>query len=63
MKLRTGRKNPRTLYLQLGDVPSDDDPCVAFMVDPDTASVIAGGLTSPWHLEEPRLAAEGRGYR
>lgn len=60
MKLRPGRRNPRTLYLQLGEEPSDQDPCVGFMVDDDTAALVSEGLTSPWHLNEIRLSAEGR---
>jgi hypothetical protein len=60
VRLRPGRKNPRTLYLQVGDQPSDDDPCVGFMVDSDTAKIISKGLTSPWHLNEIKLSAEGR---
>jgi hypothetical protein len=59
VKLRPGRKNPRTLYLQLGVLPSDDDPCLGLMIDIDTAALLAG-LTSPWHLNEIRLSTEGR---
>lgn len=32
MKLRTGRKLGRTLYIQLGAEPADEDPCIG-MVD------------------------------
>jgi len=60
VKLRTGRRNTRNLYLQLADEPSDNDPCVGFMVDDDTAALIAAALTSPWHLNEIRLSVEGR---
>jgi hypothetical protein len=60
VKLRPGRKNPRTLYLQLGDEPDDAAPCVGFMVDDDTAETVAEGLTSPWHLNEIKLSAEAR---
>jgi hypothetical protein len=60
MKLRPGRKNPRNLYLQLGDKPDDADPCLGLLIDTDTAELIAEGLTSPWHLNEIRMTAEGR---
>lgn len=61
MKLRAGRKNPRNLYLQLGDEPDDKvDLPVGFLIDTDAADLIGEGLTSPWHLNELRLSAEGR---
>lgn len=60
MKLRPGRRNGRNLYLQLGAEPSDSDHCVGFVVDDGIAEVIADGLTSPWHLNEIKLSAEGR---
>lgn len=44
MKIRTGRRNGRTLYLQLTDEPRDDDPCIGFAVDPEVAAEI--GLLS-----------------
>jgi len=37
MRLRTGRKNFRNLYLQTGDQPSDDDPCLGLLIDPEVA--------------------------
>lgn len=61
MKLRAGRRNGRTLYLQLGDEPSDKDPCIGFTVDDGAAEIIAEGLNSPWHLNELKLGAEDRG--
>lgn len=62
MKLRPGRRNPRNLYIQVGDEPSDlNDLPVGFLVDTDVAALISDGLTSPWHLNEIRLTAEGRG--
>lgn len=61
MMLRPGRKNPRNLYLQLGDEPDDTvDLPVGFLIDTDVAELIGQGLTSPWHLNEIRLSAEGR---
>lgn len=60
MKLRPGRKNPRNLYLQLGDQPADDDPSIGFFVDEATAALIADGLVSPWHIREILHAAEDR---
>lgn len=61
MKLRTGRRNPRNLYLQVGDEPSDRDPCVGFMVDDGSAALIADALNSPWHLNEILVNADARG--
>lgn len=60
MKLRPGRRNPRDLYLQLGDQPDDQDPCVGFMIDADTAPLIADALVSPWHLGEIKISAQAR---
>lgn len=42
MKIRTGRRNPRNLYLQLGDDPSDTgDICLGLIIDPQVAAEIA----------------------
>jgi hypothetical protein len=61
MRLRPGRKNPRNLYLQLGDEPDENvDLPIGFLIDTDTAALIGEGLTSPWHLNEIRLSAEER---
>jgi hypothetical protein len=60
VKLRTGRRNPRNLYLQLGDEPGERDPCVGFMVDDGSAALIADALNSPWHLNEIKINAEVR---
>jgi hypothetical protein len=60
VRLRTGRRNPRNLYLQLGPSPSNEDPCIGFMIENDTGALIAGGLTSAWHLNEIRLSLEAR---
>lgn len=40
MKLRTGRHNPLTLYLQLGERPSDTDPCIGLAVGPEVAATL-----------------------
>lgn len=62
MKLRPGRRNPRNLYIQVGDQPDDKaDLPVGFMIDTDVAAIISEGLTSPWHLNEIRVSAEERG--
>lgn len=60
MKIRTGRRNPRNLYLQLGADPSDADPCIGFMVDEDTGALIARAYISPWLLNEILLSAQAR---
>jgi hypothetical protein len=36
---RTGRKVGRTIYAQLGDVPSDDDPLIGVMDTPELAAI------------------------
>lgn len=61
MKLRPGRRNGRTLYLQLGGQPSDSDPCIGLCIDDGAAELIADAVLSPWHLNELRLGAEDRG--
>lgn len=35
MKWRTGRKNPRTIYIQRGDEPSNDDPFIGTLDTPE----------------------------
>jgi hypothetical protein len=35
MKWRTGRKNPRTIYLQQGPTPSDSDPFIGTLDSAD----------------------------
>lgn len=60
MKLRPGRKNPRALYLQIGEAPSNADLPIGFLIDPDVAGLIGDALTSPWHLGEIRLSAQTR---
>jgi hypothetical protein len=60
-KLRAGRRNPRTLYLQLGAEPDDTvDLPIGFLIDTDAAALIGDGLTSPWHLNEIRQSAQER---
>lgn len=51
MRLRQGRRNARTLYLQLGDDPSDQDVSLGFMVDPNVAALIGEALTDPAVLQ------------
>lgn len=61
MKLRGGRRNPRTLYLQVGNHPDDQvDLPIGFLIDTDVAALIGEGLTSPWHLNEILLSAQAR---
>jgi hypothetical protein len=42
MRIRTGRKNLRNLYLQLGDEPSNDDPCLGLMISKEVAVILSG---------------------
>jgi hypothetical protein len=61
MKLRAGRRNPRTLYLQVGDRPDDQvDLPIGFLIDTDVAALIGEGLVNPWHLHEILLSAQAR---
>lgn len=41
MKIRTGRKNLRNLYLQSGEDPSDKDICLGLMIDPEVAVILS----------------------
>jgi hypothetical protein len=54
VKLRTGRHQDRTLYIQLGDEPSADDELLGLFIDPARAAVlveIANGERPPFeHL-------------
>lgn len=43
-RLRVGRKVGRTLYLQVGDAPSDDDPLVGVMDTRELANAVAAAL-------------------
>ena len=50
MRLRTGRKLDVTLYIQLGDEPSDDDELLGMFLDPARAELfvkIANGEVPP----------------
>jgi len=61
VKLRAGRRNPRTLYLQVGPEPDDTvDLPIGLLIDTDVADLIGRGLTSPWHLNEILLSAQAR---
>lgn len=40
MKIRQGRKNPHTLYLQAGEEPSDDDVSIGYIRFPSMAPEI-----------------------
>jgi hypothetical protein len=37
---RVGRKVGRTIYMQLGEQPSDDDPLIGVMDTPELAAVV-----------------------
>lgn len=54
MKIRTGRKQPRNLYIQIGDEPSDDDEYFAVVFDPTRARFlvqILNGEAPPFNRE------------
>lgn len=60
-RLRAGRRNPRTLYLQMGTEPDDTvDLPIGFFIDTAVAELIGDGLTSPWHLNEILDVAQTR---
>lgn len=44
MKLRTGRKVGRTIYVQHGEQPSDDDQLVGMMDTPALATAVVGAV-------------------
>lgn len=64
MKLRTGRKNPHTLYLQLGDEPSNEDVCLGLIIVPAASHVIvdcvnrhgSADLLTPAHTGPERVS-------
>jgi len=54
VKIRTGRKQDRNLYVQLGDEPSDDDEYPGVIFDPRRAAVlveILNGSRPPFDRE------------
>lgn len=56
MKLRTGRKLDLTLYIQMGDEPSDDDELLGLFLDPARASLfveIVNGERPPLNPQIP----------
>lgn len=60
MRIRAGRRNPHTLYLQVGDEPSEDDLRIGFMIDPTEAAFLADAEISATHLDEIRAHARLR---
>ena len=59
MRLRTGRHQDRTLYIQMGDEPSDDDDYLCVFFDPARTSLfvdIVNGDRPPL----PQPDADGR---
>ena len=54
MKIRTGRKQDRNLYIQLGDEPSDEDEYLGVIFDPIRAAIlveILNGACPPFGRE------------
>lgn len=57
MRIRTGRKNPHTLYAQTGPEPADDDQFIGSTVSPEWAAEITGqarGWTPTLFVGGPR---------
>lgn len=55
--LRVGRKVGRTLYIQSGDEPSDDDELVGLMDTPELAAIVVAAVNG--HLgQRIRFVAE-----
>ncbi len=46
---RTGRKVGRTIYRQVGDEPSDDDPLIGVMDTPELAAEAVAAVNARWH--------------
>lgn len=40
VKLRQGRRNQLNIYVQLGDEPSDSDPCLGLVLDQHAAAIL-----------------------
>ncbi len=56
VKLRTGRKVGRTIYVQLGDEPADTDPLIGVMDTPELADLVVRCVNyQPGELELFRL--------
>jgi hypothetical protein len=47
VRLRAGRKLSRTIYLQLGDEPSDDDELLGLFLDPARADLVVKTVNGP----------------
>ena len=54
MRFRTGRRQPRTIYLAVGDEPSEDDISVGMMDTPELAALAVSALNA-------HVAARGDG--
>jgi hypothetical protein len=60
MKLRTGRHLDRTIYIQNGDEPSDNDELLGLIIDPARAKLlidIANGDVPPFSPAPPQWIA------
>lgn len=44
MRLRTGRKLGRTIYIQLGAAPADEDPCIGMVDTSELAAVVVSSF-------------------
>lgn len=64
MKLRTGRRNPHNLYIQVGDNPSDDDDIsIGYIKYPQLTPLIVEGFNSSSEVNSllAGLVSEGDG--
>lgn len=46
MRIRTGRRNGHTLYQQLGDAPSDNDPFLGSCATPHYAAALVAAVNA-----------------
>jgi hypothetical protein len=59
MRLRVGRKVGRTLYLQAGDQPSDDDRLIGLVDTPELAGALVALVAENQRLRDQLTAHHG----
>lgn len=50
---RVGRKVGRTIYVQVGDQPSDNDPLIGVMDTPDLAAIVVRSVNASHAFDRP----------